>query len=181
MWGKSTFYEESVAVPMIAAGPGFAPGLCDTPVSLLDLSVTIPAQFGAEFAGAEGTRPLTEIASSAPEPERPIFSEYHAAGAVSGGFMLRKGRWKLNYYMGFAPELFDLEDDPEELRNLAASSDHAETLAEMIAALHGICDPAAVDAQAFADQDALIASYGGRAAAFAMGAPGATPPPKVSP
>jgi choline-sulfatase len=41
-------------------------------------------------------------------------------------------------------------------------------------------DPAATDAQAFADQAALIDSYGGRDAALKLGAPGATPPPSVS-
>ncbi len=180
LWGKSNFYEESAAVPMIAAGPGFAAGArCDTPVSLLDLSVSIPAQFDVPFAGAEGTRPLTEIAAAPPEPERAVFSEYHAAGAVSGGFMLRKGRWKLMYYINFAPELYDLQSDPEELVDVAGDPSCAPVLSDMIAALREICDPEAVDAQAFADQDALISAHGGRAAAFDLGAPGATPPPKV--
>lgn len=179
LWGKSTFYEESAAVPMIAAGPGFGAGTCDTPVSLLDLSVTIPAHFGAGFEGADGTQPLPDVAAAPHDPDRPIFSEYHAAGAVSGGFMLRKGRWKLMHYVGFAPELYDLQADPEELTDLAADPAHGETLATMQAALREICDPGAVDAQAFADQDAMIAGYGGREAAFKLGAPGATPPPKV--
>ena len=181
LWGKSNFYEESVAVPLIMSGPGIGTGTCDTPVSLLDLSVTIPAQFGVGFDGADGTRSLTDIAKEPADPARPVFSEYHAAGAVSGGFMLRKGRWKLNYYVGFDPELFDLENDPEELVDLAGDADYADPLAEMLDALRSVCDPEAVDAQAFADQDALIAGYGGLDAAFKLGAPGATPPPKVAP
>ena len=28
--------------------------------------------------------------------------------------MLRKGRWKYHEYIGFEPELFDLESDPDE-------------------------------------------------------------------
>ena len=39
-----------------------------------------------------------------PKPERPILSEYHAAGAVSGAFMLRCGRWKYHHYVGFVPD-----------------------------------------------------------------------------
>ncbi len=179
LWGKSNFYRESVEVPMIMAGPGVRQGTCDTPVSLLDLSKTIATHFGTGIDAAEGTRCLNGIAAAPADAERPVFSEYHAAGAVSGGFMLRKGRWKFHYYVGFPPELFDLDTDPEELTDLADRPEYAGTLAEMEAALRSICDPEAADAQAFADQAAMIARYGGREAALKLGAPGATPPPKT--
>lgn len=179
LWGKSNLYQESTAVPLIMAGPDLPRGICDTPVSLLDLSATIADHFGAALDGAPGIRPLTEIAAAPPDPDRPVFSEYHAAGAVSGAFMLRKGRWKFHHYIGFPPELFDLAADPEETTNLAADPAHAETLARMQAELRKICDPEATDAQAFADQAALIERHGGRDAALRLGAPGATPPPEV--
>ena len=177
LWGKSNLYQESVSVPLIMAGPDVATGVCDTPVSLLDISATIPAHFGAAFSGDGAS--LAKIAAAPTDPDRPVLSEYHAAGAVSGAFMLRKGRWKLNYYVGFAPELFDLQADPEELQDLAGDPGHAETLAELEHALRAIVDPEAADARAFADQADLIARYGGRAAALKLGAPGATPPPEV--
>jgi choline-sulfatase len=179
LWGKSNLYQESVSVPLIIAGPGVPRGTCDTPVSLLDISATIPAHFGAPFRG-DG-RDLRQIAAEPADPDRPILSEYHAVGAVSGGFMLRKGRWKLNWYVGFAPELFDMVADPEELSDLAAVPAHAADLARMEAELRKLVDPEAADAQAFADQAALIAGYGGREEALRLGAPAATPPPEVSP
>ena len=37
--------------------------------------------------------------------------------------MLRNGRYKYNYYVGYKPELFDLSADPGEERNLADRSD----------------------------------------------------------
>jgi choline-sulfatase len=176
LWGKSNHYEESVAVPLVMAGPDIAPGVCDTPVSLLDLSATIPAHFGEAFE-SKG-EPLPVIAARGPDPERMVFSEYHAAGAVSGAFMLRKGRWKLIHYVGFEPELFDLETDPEEARSRI--TDAPEILASMMADLTAICDPEATNAQAFADQAALVERFGGREAALRVGAPGATPPPRVT-
>ena len=177
LWGKSNFYQESVHIPMIMAGPDVAQGTCATPVSLLDLSKTIAAHFGTDIDGAAGIQSLKDIAASQTDPDRAVFSEYHAIGAVSGGFMLRKGRWKLNYYVGFEPELFDLENDPQELIDLAPDPSYADTLDKLETALRQICDPEAVDAQAFEDQAALIKYHGGREAALKLGAPGATPPP----
>ena len=181
LWGKSNMYEESVAVPMIIAGPDIPTGVCSTPVSLLDLSLTIARHFGADLAAAAGTRDLRSIIASAPEPDRIIFSEYHAAGAVSGAFMLLKGRWKLIHYVGFADELFDLDNDPEELHNLAPRPELASVRQDLHAELRRICDPERVNDQAFADQAALIERHGGRVAALKLGAPGATPAPKLKP
>lgn len=178
LWGKSNLYQESTSIPMIIAGPDIPVGTCETPVSLLDLSRTITTHFGADDVGTDGLRPLQDIANDEANPERVIFSEYHAAGAVSGAFMLRKDRWKYHHYIGFEPELFDLENDPEESINLAQDRAHAAVLANMEASLRAFCDPEAVDAQAFADQAELIEAHGGREAALKLGAPGATPPPK---
>ncbi len=180
LWGKSNLYEESVAVPLILSDPDGPRGVCDTPVSLLDLSTTIASHFDCPFESEVGARSLTDLASAPVEPERVVFSEYHAAGAVSGAFMLRKGRWKYNYYEGFAPELFDLDGDPEECIDLAADPASKPVLAAMHAEMLKICDPVAVDAQAFADQAAMIERYGGREAALKLGAPGATPPPVLA-
>lgn len=180
LWGKSNLYQESVCVPLIMAGPGVAPGLCETPVSLLDLSCEIAAHFGTSIEGYPDAKPLSVIADAPQYMERVVFSEYHAAGAVSGAFMVRKGRWKLHHYVGFEPELFDLETDPEEMRNLASDPGFVEILSMMDEELRKICDPDVIDQQAFADQAALIEHYGGREAALKLGAPGATPPPTLT-
>lgn len=179
LWGKSNLYEESVAIPLLMAGPDIAPGVCHTPVSLLDLSATIPALFDCPFEAEMGARPLPDIAGRPCDPQRVVFSEYHAAGAVSGAFMLRKGRWKYIHYEGFPPELFDLQNDPEEISNLAEADGFSETAADLHRELLAICDPRAVNKMAFADQAALIEHHGGREAALKLGAPGATPPPEL--
>lgn len=178
VWGKSTLYEESVKVPMLLAGPGITQGVCETPVDLLDLFPTILQGAGIDSTPEMQDRPgraLLEVASSEPDPDRPILSEYHAAGSNSAGFMLRKGRWKYHYYVGFRPELFDLQDDPEELHDLAASPEHAEVLETMRRALFALCDPQAIDRQAKADQAALIERHGGIEAAHKLGSSTSTP------
>jgi choline-sulfatase len=163
---------------MLLAGPGIAPAVCDTPVDLLDLYPTILQAAGLDPAPEMGQRPgrsLRDIAGAAPDLERPILSEYHAAGSNSAGFMLRKGRWKYHHYVGFRPELFDLATDPEELNDLAGDPAHAEVLARMHRELLAICDPGEADRQAKADQAELIQRMGGVDAAHKMGSSTSTP------
>jgi choline-sulfatase len=77
--------------------------------------------------------------------------------------------------VGFKPELFDIAADPEELNDLASDAGYADVLVHMLKQLKLICDPDAVDAQAKADQAALIKRYGGRDAAHQVGSSSATP------
>jgi choline-sulfatase len=184
MWGKSNFYLESVAVPMILSGPGVSTGVNDTPVSLLDVHPTILENFGLSTDSApleqEIPRPgrsLLDIARKGDDRERAVFSEYHAAGSPSAGFMLRKGQWKYHHYIGYAPELFDLDSDREELYDLASSPEHSGVLAMMESELRKICDPDIVNQAAKADQAKLIERHGGREKALFVGAPAATPVP----
>ncbi|MCB1995401.1 MAG: sulfatase-like hydrolase/transferase [Burkholderiaceae bacterium] len=183
VWGKSTLYQESVAVPMIMAGPGVVPGVCDTPVDLLDLFPTLLAGAGVDptphLSGRPG-RSLYDLAAAPADPQRVVFSEYHAAGSNTAAFMLRKGRWKYHHYVRFAPELFDLEADPEELHDLAGDPAHQAVLQAMEAELRALCDPEAVDALAKQDQADLIERLGGVARAATMGAGGATPAPATT-
>ncbi len=178
MWGKSTHYEDAVGVPMIMAGPDIAAGaVCHTPVSLLDLAPTIVDAVGeAAPTDLPGTS-LFEIARAPDDRSRTVFSEYHAFGAPSAAFMLRDGHHKYNHYVGFDPELFDLEADPHEATNLAGDPAHTAILRRFEASLHAMLDPQETDRRAKAAQAALIARFGGPENSANIGAPGATPAP----
>jgi arylsulfatase A-like enzyme len=41
-------------------------------------------------------------------------------------YMVRDARWKYIHFTGYRPQLFDLQDDPRELRDLGESPDHAQ-------------------------------------------------------
>jgi choline-sulfatase len=181
LWGKSTLYQESVGIPMIVAGPGVQPAVCETPVDLLDLFPTILEGVGIDPAPKMDARPgqsLYALAAAPDDPERVVFSEYHAAGSNTAGFMVRKGKWKFHYYVRYRPELFDLEADPEELDDLAGDPAFAHVVQRMEAELRLICDPEGVDALAKSDQHAMIERLGGVDVASKLGAGGATPVPK---
>lgn len=186
MWGKSNMYEESVAIPMIAAGPGIPVSkTCDTAVSLVDGYATILHGLGAGDDAAEATHPgrsLFAIANEDTDPQRVVFSEYHAMGAVSAGFMIRMGKWKYNVYAGFEhPELYDLEADPEEGSDLGRDPGCADVRAQLDAELRRICDPEEVEARSKSDQQALVEKYGGRDAVIARGTFQASPVPGEKP
>lgn len=183
LWGKSTLYQESVGVPMIVAGPGVEPSVCETPVDLLDLYPTILEGVGIDPAPHLGDRPGRSLFEIVPEPidaQRVVFSEYHAAGSNTAAFMVRKGRWKYHHYVRFRPELFDLEADPQELNDLAGRPEHAAVVADMEAELRRICNPEQVDALAKQDQQQLVARLGGAEVVATMGSGGATPAPVVN-
>lgn len=178
LWGKSTMYNESVQVPMIIAGPGIPKGVtCRTPVQLIDVFPTALDNAGLEPADDRPGRSLIEIANQPDDLSRPIFSEYHATAAISAEYMIRRGQYKYIHYVGYEPELYDLEDDPEELSNLALRSEFSGILHEFEAELNVILDPEATDRAAKADQQVLIDRYGGREAVATKRSASATPAP----
>lgn len=181
LWGKSVFYEDSCAVPMMMAGPGIERGArCQTPVSLVDIYPTIVKSVGGKLGERECALPGSDLREIVREPtnDRVVFSEYHAAGSKTGGFMVRKGHWKLIYYVGHAPQLFNLAEDPREIKDLSGMDETVTIQAELISELRRIVDPEAADAAAFSDQARRIEQLGGEDAIRAKTEIGFTPAPK---
>lgn len=168
-WTKQVMYEASVGVPMIAAGPGIPAGRrVKTGTTLLDIAATAVDVTGvtpdAQSLALPGIS-LLDIANSADDPDRTIFSEYHDGGSTTGTFMVRWDHWKFVYYVGHAPQLFDLTADPHELTNLAMEGVNDTVIQvawkEGEKRLRAICDPEQVNAQCFADQKRRIEELGG--------------------
>ncbi len=187
LWGKSTMYEESAGIPMLLAGPGIpAARTVDVPVSLVDVFPTAIDALGLPAHPADADLPghsLLALARGA-QPVRTVLSEYHAAAAQSGSYMIRHGRYKYIHYAAFRdfvppPMLFDLQADPEEMRDLAADPAHAAVLAECERRLRALLDPQAVDVAARDDQRTVIDAHGGTEAILGRGTFRYTPPPGV--
>ena len=93
---------------------------------------------------------------------------------------IRSDRYKYLHYCDGPPQLFDMQVDPHETADLAASPAHAEVLAAHLEVLHDICDPDGLDRTAKADQAALAMRLGGAQAI--LNAPTMTffPPPETT-
>ena len=58
--------------------------------------------------------------------------------------MVRFGRYKYVHYEGYRPQLFDLENDPLETRDLVLEPGHEAITAEGQKRLRAICNPTEV-------------------------------------
>jgi len=183
LWGKSTMYEESVGIPLIAAGPGIPAGAaCSTPVTLVDAYPAIVQAVGLRPDPRDAALPGTSLfdVAAGKAPQRSILSEYHAAGAATASYMTRNGRYKYIHYVGMPPMLFDLEADPHERRDLGQDPASRGVVAECEAQLRKVVDPEAVDRLARADQHSRIERYGGKDAILKKGTFRYSPPPGVA-
>ncbi|MEM8917202.1 MAG: sulfatase-like hydrolase/transferase, partial [Pseudomonadota bacterium] len=181
LWQKSNFYQESAQVPLILTGDGVPAGkICKTPASLIDFFPTVLDATGVGSktdAVNRDARNLFAIADEPDDPEREVFGEYHAAGAVNGVFMLRRGPWKYIHYANMPAQLFNLDDDPEELSDLANDPAFTEVLDNFLTSLKWRLDPERVDADIKAMQQGILDQHGGAEAILSRGSMGASPPP----
>lgn len=183
LWGKSTFYEESAGVPLIVAGDGIPVGQTRSiPVSHVDIYPWIFEAVGAAVPQDDGHpgRSLRELALGT-APAKPIVCEYHAISSVGAAFMLRDGRWKYMHYVNYPAQLYDLDADPEELRDIGSDPAYADVLETCRKRLLEFCDPLEVDQRAKRRQAELLSKFGGREAALARGDLGFTPAPGTQP
>ncbi|MCY3832488.1 MAG: choline-sulfatase [Chloroflexi bacterium] len=148
MWRKSNFYEASARVPLQVVWPRrIAPSQRLSQVaSLVDVTATI-----CDIAGdacdlpLDGDSLLPLLTDGDPDWKDEAFSEYLAHGTDRPMAMLRRGRYKLNYSWGDPVELYDVQADPGEFRDLANDAAHQARIAAMKADLLADWDPAELD------------------------------------
>ena len=129
LYGKSVPYEASLRVPLIVAGPGIEGGRVSAePVELIDTNATI-----CEWAGLP---PQENIDAQSLGPVLRGETNDHRTESISqiGRFrLIRTKTHKLIENQNDINELYDLENDPDELNNIAnENSDIAKKLSHRL-------------------------------------------------
>ena len=140
LWYKMTFFEGASRIPLVVAGPGVAIGEANDHVSLVDVLPTL-----LDFANVKHTddldgASLTGLLHGDRDPDRTVYGEYLAEGAIAPIMMIRHGALKYIHCDADPPQLYNLVDDPQELHNLGAGPVHADVVARFDSAVRARWD-----------------------------------------
>jgi choline-sulfatase len=130
LWYKMTFFEGSARVPLVFHSPGHFPARrVSQAASLIDLLPTLVAiadeRERAAFAtDIEGRSLIPHLQGDEGHDE--VFAEYLAEGAVAPIVMIRRETLKFIHSPVDPDQLYNLEADPRELRNLARDAHYAK-------------------------------------------------------
>ncbi|MAF12035.1 hypothetical protein CMK11_16450 [Candidatus Poribacteria bacterium] len=133
MYQKMEMYEQATRVPMILSVPDGATAEIDAPVSHLDIMPTILDLMGLDAPDdLDGISLLNCLRTGEAPPDRPQYSAYSGnpmVGDIRRAVITR--RHKYIHDPTDVPELYDLEADPMEMRNIAADPGSREVVREL--------------------------------------------------
>ena len=114
-------YQEALRVPLIIRGPGVIPRRVSAPVRLVDVMPTILDMFGVATPSMDGLSLTNLLAGAGEGASREVYAEslYPQRFGWASLRSLRADRYKV--IDAPRPELFDLDSDPYEQRNLFES------------------------------------------------------------
>ncbi len=129
LYGKQTFFEESVHTPLIVVGDGIKKGVrIKGATSLMDLGPTLCALTGAPLVeDTDGVSLVAQLQEGAEDKERMVISELggsidRKSGNVPYAQMVKRGNLKFVHYDGLDEDgVFDIAADPFEEHNLIGS------------------------------------------------------------
>jgi arylsulfatase A-like enzyme len=136
-----TLYRELLHVPLMFRVPNVKPRTADDVVELIDLSPTIAALFGIKAPESWRGRSLVPALEGQPMPPKAAFAEmlWAEAHKYEAKSMITADAKKHVFYRisESAWEIYDLEADPDEKKNIADSPDAKLLQAEMAAWMEG--------------------------------------------
>ena len=136
---KGVPYEGSARIPFLLRAPGHVPAgtVIDEALTCVDFLPTVLALMGVETAGKEEGRDASPFfrTGKAPEGWKDIAFMRSAGKGDQGWVAVMTDRYKLVFGPGDMPWLFDLEKDPDEMKNFLLEPELRETVRELSKAL----------------------------------------------
>ncbi len=111
-------FEEIYRVPLIIGGPGITPGICKATVNLHDLCPTICELSGSPPIESPDSTSLVPLLRNPSADAGPAYAENHGSRFRLTQRILWDGSWKFVFNGFDIDELYDLNNDPDETRNL---------------------------------------------------------------
>ncbi len=132
LFGKQNLYEHSMGAPLIFAGPGIPKGKTDAFAYLFDIFPTTAALAGLSYPKDLDGESLVPVIRGRKKAVRDtVLLAYKDVQRA-----VRRGPWKLHRFPKINRSLlYNLDDDPHEVKNLAADPAHAGRVKEMYALL----------------------------------------------
>ena len=128
LWAKHNFYRGSAKVPLIIRPPGGTRGRTDTGLTeLTDVTATLADIGGASLPTCRGQSLLPRVSDPVPSTREHVFSRIRSYAALRG----ERYRLTVDVESDTPCELFDLTDDPGELRNLVNEPARAGLIEEL--------------------------------------------------
>jgi len=126
--GKNTLWQRSTHVPLIFAARGVAEGAtCDQPAELLDIYPTLLELCGLPpNENLEGHSLVEQLKDATAKRPWPAITTHN-----QGNHTIRTDRWRYIRYADGSEELYDVQADPNEWRNLAGEGSTAAVVGEL--------------------------------------------------
>jgi arylsulfatase A-like enzyme len=130
-------FEEAYNIPFIASGPGIARGVeSDALISVADVGPTLLDLAGAEPIEVPDSRSFAAVLRDPAGRSTDFdacYAEFYGTRFLVTQRILWQGAWKLVFNGFDFDELYNLADDPHELRNRARDPDCRDRMRDMMA------------------------------------------------
>ena len=161
-------YEEAYGIPLIVSGPNIQDGAVSTArVGLHDLAQTILQLAGAELLPTNDSSGFAQLLMNTKGEANPTDDFRRGYAESFGGRLLLTqrilwdGKWKIVFNGYGKDELYDLDSDPYELRNLIEVPEYQTRVKEMMGELWSFANDTGDRTLFEADYPALrVAAYG---------------------
>ncbi len=138
MWSKLNFFQESVGLPFVLAGPLSDPGFqtqgtCHAPISLIDWLPTLLDLTGQSWPTPLPGKSILPLLKDPTQTwhDRPVISDYACGGTRVPIRMVRLGNFKACFAPPHPPVLYNLQTDPNEWHDLGQDPAHQSVIQKL--------------------------------------------------